>query len=119
MKDKPRTTILVVEDEFLVRMATMLRLQQAGYRVLDADSAEAARCALAEKHVDLVFSDIRLPGRLNGLGLAAWVKDVHPEVPILLTSARDVPHPHEHAFIEKPYRMADLLKVLAKLLEGK
>src|SRR5262249_45870417 len=80
-------TILVVEDNAEVAEVTSGLLDQLGYRVLRAESAAAALDSLHNgAQVDLVFSDIVMPGALDGLGLADEVRKLYPHVPVLLTS---------------------------------
>ncbi len=79
--------VLVVEDQTPVREVTMKRLAKLGYRVREAESAIEAKALLeAGEKVDLVFSDIVMPGGMTGFDLADWIHSNHPEIPILLTS---------------------------------
>jgi CheY-like chemotaxis protein len=90
MAPAPRSsayTILVVEDDAMVRMPISEYLRDCGYTVLEAgDAAEAIATMLAAEQVSVVFSDIRMPGPMDGFGLARWLQNNHPDVPILLTS---------------------------------
>ena len=79
--------VLVVEDQTPVREVTVKRLAKLGYNVREAESAVEAKALLeAGEKVDLVFSDIVMPGGMTGFDLADWLHDNHPEIPILLTS---------------------------------
>jgi DNA-binding response OmpR family regulator len=80
--------VLVVEDEVLIRMAVADYLRDCGYVVLEAgDAAEARTVLLQGGHdVDVVFSDINMPGAMNGFGLARWVREHLPGVAVILTS---------------------------------
>jgi DNA-binding NtrC family response regulator len=81
------STILVIEDEILIRLAVCDYLRQCGYRVIEGSTGEEAqRVFLAGEPVEVLFSDIELGQGMNGFELAAWVREHHPEVRILLTS---------------------------------
>lgn len=107
-----RPCILVVEDEPLVRWIAVEFLQDDGFRVMEAADAHEALALLQTKSsvVDLIFSDIQMPGGLNGCDLARWVRDNRPGLPVILTSGRVrddvlVGDLEEFAPIElKPYR---------------
>lgn len=79
--------VLVVEDEVLIRMAAADHLRHCGFKVAEAGSAaEAQELILSGLNVDLVFSDITMPGALDGIGLAQWLGVHAPDVPVILTS---------------------------------
>src|SRR5258707_15324003 len=83
-------TILVVEDEVLVRIAAAEHLRAAGYAVIEAaDAAEAVRLMGAAPSIDLVFSDVDMPGAMDGNGLRAWILRERPHIKVLLTSGTD------------------------------
>jgi CheY-like chemotaxis protein len=83
----PAQTILVVEDEVLLRMPLAEYLRDAGFRVLEAASAEEAMAVLAaDTPVDLIFTDINMPGEDDGFVLVDWVRQRHPHIALLLTS---------------------------------
>ena len=69
-------TVLIVEDEFLVRNFLQIELEEAGYDVILADNADGAIAILeARADIHLVFTDIDMPGSMDGLKLAACVRD--------------------------------------------
>jgi CheY-like chemotaxis protein len=79
--------ILVVEDNSDVKTVATTLLKQLNYRTIAVESAKAALDFLAAgKPVDLVFSDVMLPGNLDGLGLARNIGKQYPHIPVLLTS---------------------------------
>jgi CheY-like chemotaxis protein len=83
----PTQTILVVEDEVLVRMVISDYLRECGYRVIEAGSAAEAITVLeSPEQIDIVFSDIQMPGEMDGFGLANWVRQRQPWLKMLLTS---------------------------------
>jgi CheY-like chemotaxis protein len=81
-----RHVVLVVDDEFLVRNVLSEILKDAGFHVLQAESAGDA-ITLLEKlaHVDLIFSDVKMPG-MDGFELARWVSENKPDMPVILAS---------------------------------
>lgn len=103
-----RRTILVVDDEVLVRMVIAEELRDRGYAVIEAASAdEAAAILRAGMAVDLVFTDVAMPGRLDGLALAELVRADHPTLKIVITSGHLSPGDERRskadAFLPKPY----------------
>jgi DNA-binding response OmpR family regulator len=79
--------VLVVEDEVLIRMATAEYLRGCGYRVIEAGSGDEAVAVLKmDISIDVVFTDVSMPGTLNGFGLAQWVRHERPDVRVILTS---------------------------------
>jgi CheY-like chemotaxis protein len=80
-------TVLIVEDEVLVRMVIADYLRECGYRVIEAGSAaEAITVLTSPEPVDIVFSDLQMPGEIDGFGLATWVRQNQPGLKVLLTS---------------------------------
>ena len=99
-------TVLVVEDEFLVRQVLQIELEDAGYEVILADSADAAIAILeARSDIHLVFTDIDMPGSMDGSKLAACVRDRWPPIHIIITTGKARPReiPDNALFIPKPY----------------
>jgi DNA-binding NtrC family response regulator len=86
--DKPnlQETILLVEDEVLVRVPIAQYLRDCGYRVIEAVNAEEAMTVLLHEEtvVDIVFSDIEMPGAVDGFGLAKWIREHRPGLDVLL-----------------------------------
>jgi len=84
-------TILVVQDEVLVRLVIAEYLRECGYKVHEAAHAEEAMAVLQapEVSIDIVFSDVVMPGAMDGFGLSRWVRDNHPGIEVLLTSSID------------------------------
>ena len=82
-------TVLVAEDEILVRTVIAAYLRDCGFDVVEAGNAdEAVRVLEAGTRVDIVFSDVNMPGRLDGFGLAQWLRRKRPGLKIILTSGR-------------------------------
>jgi len=87
-KAERKPTILVVDDEALIRMAVSDFLQECGFKVLEASSADEAVQMLRSYAmvIDLVFSDVIMPGELDGFGLATWIRRTYPAIPVILCS---------------------------------
>jgi len=120
--DRP-STVLVVEDEILIRLTVADYLRECGLHVLEAANAdEAVRVLEADVGIDVVFSDIQMPGSMDGFGLARWIRERHPHIRVLLTSglirtnvvAKDLCE--EGPFVPKPYDHGQLLERLRELL---
>ena len=122
-QQSPVATVLVVEDEMMVRLPIAEYLRDCGYDVVEAgDAAEAIAAVNTAGPVNLVFSDVRMPGRMDGFGLAQWFKAHHPDVPVLLTSGyttcRGVPaNVPGVRLIEKPYSQLQVARRIAALLD--
>jgi CheY-like chemotaxis protein len=86
---RPRTvpTILVVDDEIIARAVIADYLRECGYRVFEAGTPEEAMTILnSDLEVDIVFTDLELPGPSTGLELARWVRKQHPNAKVIVTS---------------------------------
>jgi len=115
--------VLLVEDEPLVRELGALILGEAGYSVIEAASApEALQTLEAGARVHLLFTDINMPGELDGLQLARVVADRWPAVRLLVSSGQSQPGvddlPRDGRFIPKPYIAEDMLRHVDELLEA-
>ncbi|MBJ3783163.1 PAS domain S-box protein [Devosia sediminis] len=119
-------TVLVVEDDPRVRKLTVTRLETLGYATLVAADAHEALAILGRgAEVDLVFTDLVMPGGISGYELARRVAEQWPGLNVLLTSgyADELVRRDEDAIahlkvLSKPYRMADLAQAIAEALEG-
>jgi CheY-like chemotaxis protein len=117
-------TILLVEDNAQVRNVTARRLKNLGYKVIEAENAAGAIEQLRSRSdIDLVFSDVVMPGGMSGFDLARWVRKNAPAAPVLLTSgfAEDVARAGETPasdleILRKPYTGTDLARALRKAL---
>ncbi|MEH3103483.1 MAG: response regulator [Sphingomonas phyllosphaerae] len=115
-------TVLIVEDEVFVRMIGADALEEAGYSVIEAACADEALAVLeGADDVEVLFTDIRMPGSMDGLKLAEVVHKRWPAIRILLTSGDMRPTgadiPDEGRFLAKPYRFESLSRELTTLLE--
>jgi CheY-like chemotaxis protein len=109
--------VLVVEDEVLVRMSVGSYLRECGYHVIEAKTADEALTVLeTNTAIDIVFSDIQMPGTMDGFALAQWLQRERPAIRVLLTSgvvkAAEVANDlcaEEPSLLPKPYDHAELL----------
>ena len=115
--------VLVVEDEPMIRIVAADALADRGIMAWEAADANEALDAL-DKHprIGLVFTDVNMPGEMNGLGLAHEVSIVRPDVELIVTSgAVAVPDgdlPHRGTFLPKPYPPERLVELVAKKLDA-
>ena len=116
-------TVLVVDDDVLVRFAISENLRDAGFQVLEAASAhDALRVMLADMPIDVLITDFRMPGAMDGFGLGVAARGASPEMKVLVmssflpesTGARLTPF----AFIEKPFKAQTLIDRVRTMLAG-
>jgi CheY-like chemotaxis protein len=117
--ETPRPVVLIVEDEFLIRMHAAEMISDAGFEVVEACNADQA-IAILESRADVrvVFTDIQMPGSMNGLKLAHAVRHRWPPVHIIATSAYlatldDLPV--GSVFLAKPYNERKIIGTLHAL----
>ena len=113
-----RRKILVVDDEPLILDAVADQLEDCGFKVIKAQSAEEAISLLEDgERVDAAFNDVRMPS-MDGVALLRWINERYPDVPVILTSGYSdaVVRADElcagHGIVQKPYDLdvvADLL----------
>ena len=112
------TTVLLVEDNPAVADASTGLLEQLGYTVRWVSNAETALEAIEANGIDLVFSDIIMPGKMDGLKLARAIREKNPRLPILLTTGYSESADNvrvDFPVLRKPYQLHDLGRELAKL----
>ena len=113
--------VLVVDDEPLLRMAAIASIEGAGYTAIEASSADEA-IKILEKRSDIraIFTDVRMPGSMDGERLAHAVRDRWPPVEIIVTSGHSMLGmdrlPERGRFIAKPYDDAALIHMLRELV---
>jgi CheY-like chemotaxis protein len=116
-----RQMVLVVEDNADVRHVAVSLLRELGYRTIEAETAAAALDALAAgKNVRLVFSDVVLPGQIDGLALARTVSSKYPHVPVVLTTGytKVFETDPEFPLLRKPYQIAALGRIIHDALDA-
>jgi two-component system, response regulator PdtaR len=109
----PNSLIVVVDDDVFERMGASSMFLDAGYRVLEADSADEALLLFeANADIRLLFTDVSMPGSMSGSDLAHRVAERWPGVGIILASGRPRPHllPLSMLFHDKPYEPAAVLR---------
>jgi CheY-like chemotaxis protein len=114
-------TVLVVEDEIFVRCAVGDHLRNCGMHVIEAANAvEAIRVLASGTDIDLVFSDVQMPGFVDGVDLAHWVALEHPSMKLVLTAGpaeRSWGSATECIVLPKPYDHRDLEAAIRHLLD--
>jgi CheY-like chemotaxis protein len=110
--------VLVVEDDFLVRAVAVAHLQDCGFSIMEAQTADEAMAILRDdRSIAAVFSDVQMPGRMDGIALAQWLARTCPSVKVLLTSGRMVPDKSKGwRVLAKPYTLEQMERELRHLL---
>ena len=111
-------TVLLVDDNPEVAAVSTNLLEQLGYTVRRVDNAEAALREIEANGIDLVFSDIVMPGKMDGLGLARRLKAMRPQLPILLATGYSDAALNvrgDFPILRKPYEIHQLSQAIAKL----
>ena len=121
-------TVLVVEDETFIRLDTCAHLRECGYTVIEVSNAEDAISTIyRHPEIDLVFTDVRMPGNMDGLDLARWILENKPNTPVMIATGDlgRVSAMHELCGVEtfiKPYdhdKIVDRIRrALAKKSSG-
>lgn len=112
--------VLIVEDEFLIRMHAVDMIRSAGFEVVEAKDADEA-IEILERRFDItvVFTDIHMPGSMDGLKLAAAVRHRWPPIKIVATSGKAKPNdddlPPGSRFLPKPYSAREIVGTLREL----
>ena len=115
--------VLVVEDDVLVRFAIVDYLRNPCYAVIEAANAnEALEVFASGVQVDVVFTDVQMPGPMDGLMLVLWVYEHHPDIQVLVTSGKgDAALSSgliaDGAFFAKPYRLEAVAARIHSLIE--
>jgi two-component system, response regulator PdtaR len=112
-----RQLVLVVEDEGLVRMNAVAMIEEAGFGVLEAaDADEAIHILETRPDITVIFTDIEMPGSMNGIRLAHAVRDRWPPIKIIATSGhygfREGDLPTGGRFLPKPYTLWQISEAL-------
>ena len=117
---RKRPVVLIVEDEFLIRMDAVDMVRPAGFDVVEAENADEAILILERRFdVTVVFTDIQMPGSMDGLKLAAAIRGRWPPIRIVATSglakigSDDLPSGSR--FLPKPYSASQIVGALREL----
>lgn len=117
-----RPVVLIVEDELLLRINAVESIKEAGFDVAEAGNADEA-IAILERRLDIhiVFTDIQMPGSMDGLKLARFIRGRWPPIKLVVTSGqvaiRDGDLPEGGVFIGKPYTSAEISATLRDLAD--
>ncbi len=123
MCDFKRPVVLIVEDEFLLRMDAVDMIAGVGFEVVEAANADQAIEILeTRRDITVVFTDIQMPGSMDGLKLARAVRGRWPPIKIVATSGhvgvRETDLPEGGRFLPKPYSPLQVTSVLRELIGG-
>lgn len=120
MTDAIPPSILVAEDESLLRMMASDLFESSGFRVLEASSGEAAAKILGEQPIAALFTDIELGGDVDGCKLARIARDCCPDVALMVVSGRQSPTAEElppgAQFLSKPYDLQQVIAAINRML---
>jgi DNA-binding NtrC family response regulator len=116
--DKP--TVLLVEDEVLIRLMVADELRSQGIQVLEASDAEEAMTVLkSELAVHMLFTDIRMPGRMDGMALARFTREHYPHIKLVVASSQlsaEAVQGLADEFIPKPFDLPRTITKIERLL---
>ena len=118
---RPSVAVLIVEDEPLVRLGAVYQIEDAGFEVYEAGSADAAIALLeVHKEICLIFTDVDMPGSMDGLKLAHYVRGRWPPVKIIVTSGHvkvsEESLPSGAFFMPKPYDAAVITHKIREMI---
>jgi two-component system, response regulator PdtaR len=116
-----RAAVLVVEDEAIIRLAALDLIESAGYEAVEAKNADEAICILETRpDIRVVFTDIDMPGTMDGLKLAHFIRNRWPPIRIVVASGMKIVTesqlPTGARFFSKPYADGSIVSALAELL---
>jgi CheY-like chemotaxis protein len=122
-KQPDRKAVLVVEDEPLLRMMAIEMVEDGGFNAVEARDADEAIAILeARTDITIVFTDVDMPGSMNGLRLAAAIRDMWPPIEIVITSGHfrldDSIIPARTVFFPKPYDHEQVVSTLRMMASG-
>jgi DNA-binding NtrC family response regulator len=114
-----RPAVLVVEDEVLIRLDLSDHLRDFGYEVIEAGNADEALECLAATAIDVVVTDVRMPGSMDGIQLAHLLHDERPHIGVIVVSGHaDADQvPAGVPVVTKPFNMGDLIDLVGSRLQ--
>ncbi len=121
MTDAPPARIMIVEDEFLIRLTLSEVLSDEGYEVIEAESGDEAIRLLQGGRIDVLLTDIQLPGSLDGRALVRQARATRPDLPVIFMTGRPEAMGRDaagalDAFISKPYLPSDICTAVKQML---
>jgi len=116
----PPVIVLVVEDEPFLRMAAIDMVESAGFEAVEAaDATQAVEILQSRMDICIVFTDIDMPRGIDGLRLAALIRDRWPPIHVIITSGHTKPPqgslPSDMVFFSKPYRETDVIATMTRM----
>jgi CheY-like chemotaxis protein len=119
--------VLFVDDESVIRFVTAEALRDHGFEVTEAANSDEALALFKEPdHFDILFTDVKMPGKIDGLELASMIRHLDPDIPILIASGFALNLQRRLGalsspviFIEKPYNLEKLVQTVTRLVEQK
>ena len=120
---RPPIVVLVVEDDFLLRMDAVDIVRNAGFEAIEAANADQAIAIIeADPDIHIVFTDVQMPGTMDGLRLARFIRDRWPPIKIVATSGRlrvaEEDLPKGSIFVPKPYTPEQIIQTFRQLTES-
>lgn len=117
----PRPVVLIVEDEPLQRLMAVDLVEDAGFDVVDvASAAEAIRVLESRPDIRVVFTDIDMPGGMNGMRFAASIRDRWPPIELIIVSGKRTPRtedlPTRGVFFAKPYKKHEITAAMRRMV---
>lgn len=115
--------VLVVEDDFLLRMDAVDIVRNAGFEAIEAANADQAIAIIeADPDIHIVFTDVQMPGTMDGLRLARFIRDRWPPIKIVATSGRlrvaQEDLPKGSIFVPKPYSPEQIIRTFRQLTDS-
>ena len=116
-----KVAILVVEDDAIIRMGAPDLIERAGFEALQASNAdEAIKILELRRDIHLVFTDVEMPGTMDGIKLSHYIRDRWPPIKLIVASGRTIVEqsslPEGASFFGKPYRDDDLVQSIIRLV---
>jgi CheY-like chemotaxis protein len=123
----PDHRVLFVDDESVIRLVTAEALRDQGFEVAEAANGDEALALFKEPdHFDILFTDVKMPGKIDGVELASIIRHLDPDIPILIASGyalnledRLDTLSSPVIFVQKPYNLAKLVATVRALIEKK
>ena len=122
MGHSPRAKVLIVEDEFLIRLTLLEVLMDEGYDVLESDNGPDALALIAgDPAISLLLTDIQMPGGMDGHAVARRARELRPDLPVIfMTGAPETADGHvagtRNMYLAKPYSPTDMCTAVKRML---
>ncbi len=118
---KPKAVVLVVEDDGIIRMGALDLVRRAGFEAIEAANAdEAIKILELRRDIHLVFTDVEMPGTMDGLKLSHYIRERWPPIKLIVASGRTIIEqsqlPEGALFYAKPYDDNDIVQSILKMV---